>query len=72
MKYIIKLITGFTLLSGLAVAQNEGNLFFTEGIVHEIHFNFSQANYWDSLVANEPSDTNMPCNVTIDGINYTN
>lgn len=72
MKFIIKLITGFTLLSCLAVAQNEGNLFFTEGIVHEIHFNFSQANYWDSLVANEPSETYMTCNVTIDGINYTN
>lgn len=51
-------------------AQNEGNQFFAEGIVHEIRLDFSQTGYWDSLVANKPSETYMRCNVTIDGTLY--
>ncbi len=56
-------------------AQNEGDQFFAdsppwEGIVHEIHLDFSQVGYWDSLVANKPSETYMKCDVTIDGTLY--
>ncbi len=53
------------------LAQTEGDQFFAEGNVHEISFQFSQVGYWDSLVANKPSETYMKCDVTIDGILYT-
>jgi len=56
-------------------AQNEGDQFFADsppwgGIVHEIRLDFSQVGYWDSLVANKPSETYMKCDVTIDGSPY--
>ena len=51
-------------------AQTEGDQFFAEGDVHEIHFQFSQPSYWDSLVANKPSETYMKCDVTVDGTPY--
>jgi spore coat protein CotH len=52
------------------LAQNEGDQFSMEGTVHEIHLDFPQVGYWDSLVANKPSETYMKCNVTIDGSLY--
>ncbi|MBI5915559.1 MAG: CotH kinase family protein [Bacteroidetes bacterium] len=52
------------------LAQTEGDQFFAEGTVHEIHLDFSQVGYWDSLVANKPGEIYMKCDVTIDGILY--
>ena len=48
-------------------AQNPGDAFFTEGIVHEIRFQFNQPGYFDSLKANYTLDVYMRCDVTIDG-----
>ncbi|MCC6724941.1 MAG: CotH kinase family protein [Saprospiraceae bacterium] len=56
--------------TSFSFAQNEGDQFFAEGIVHEIHLDFLQLGYWDSLVANKPSETYMKCDVTIDGTLY--
>lgn len=51
-------------------AQQEGDLFFAEGTVHEIRFQFAQPGYWDSLVANKPAEIYMKCGVSVDGITY--
>lgn len=51
-------------------AQNEGDQFFAEGTIHEIRLDFLQVGYWDSLVANKPSETYMKCEVTFDGTLY--
>ena len=70
MKHLaLALIFCFTYIE-TGFAQNEGDQFFAEGLVHEIRLDFLQRGYWDSLVANKPSETYMRCNVTIDGTLY--
>lgn len=51
-------------------AQNEGNALFSYSQIHEIHFNFWQNNYWDSLTQNYTLDQYMPCNMVVNGVNY--
>jgi spore coat protein CotH len=51
-------------------AQSSGDVFFSEGIVHDIRFNFSQTGYWDSLKANYILDAYMRCDVTVDGATF--
>ncbi|MCA0234814.1 MAG: CotH kinase family protein [Bacteroidetes bacterium] len=70
MKHLaLALIFCFTYIE-TGFAQNEGDQFFAEGLVHEIRLDFLQTGYWDSLVANKPSETYMRCNVTIDDTLY--
>lgn len=64
MKYTLLLCFLYTLSLS---AQNPGDAFFTEGIVHEIHFQFNQPGYFDSLKANYTLDAYMRCDITIDG-----
>lgn len=52
------------------LAQDPGDAFFSEGIIHEIHFHFDQPGFWDSLTVNYTLDQYMPADVTIDGATY--
>lgn len=70
MKHFFAFFFCFLLLDAMT-AQTEGDQFFAEGTIHEIHLDFSQVGYWDSLVANKPSETYLKCNVTIDGSLYS-
>lgn len=51
----------------LLQAQQAGDLFFNQPIIHEIKLSFWQTGYWDSLTVNYASDTYMKCAVEIDG-----
>jgi hypothetical protein len=66
MKYLFCLlfIMGNVLL---LKAQQAGDLFFNQAIIHEIKLNFWQSGYWDSLTVNYASDAYMKCSVEIDG-----
>lgn len=66
----ILLLTNFFLTKNLT-SQTDGDAFFSSPIVHEIYLNFSQPNYWDSLVANKPLDIYMEGDVIIDGTTYS-
>ncbi|TAK36051.1 MAG: T9SS type A sorting domain-containing protein [Saprospiraceae bacterium] len=67
MKKLLTLL--FAALPFILRSQTEGDLFFRD-TVHEIHFQFSQPGYWDSLAANKPQEIYMKCDVTIDGSLY--
>lgn len=72
---MIKSMTFFSLFLlpfSFLFAQQEGDLFFAEGAVHEIRFRFTQPGYWDSLIANKPAEIYMKCAVSVDGITYPN
>jgi spore coat protein H len=56
--------------STTAFSQNEGNALFGYNQIHEIHFNFWQNNYWDSLVQNYNADAYMPCHISVNGAGY--
>ncbi len=49
-------------------AQSPGDVFFAGDQIHEIHFDFAQPGFLDSLKTNYTLDQYMRCNVTIDGI----
>lgn len=54
-------------------AQNTaGDSIFNTLQVHDVHINFPQSHYWDSLTANYTADVYMKCDVVVDGINYGN
>ena len=55
-----------------ANAQAPGDNFFAAWVVHEIHFDFAQTSFWDSLTVNYTLDQYMAANVSIDGIAYPN
>ncbi len=48
-------------------AQQAGDNFFSEPIVHEVKLSFWQQAYWDSLTVNYTNDAYMKCAVEIDG-----
>lgn len=58
MRYIIFIILGIPFLS---FSQTAGNVVFGTDQVIEARFTFNQVGYWDSLVANYPSETDMIC-----------
>ncbi|MBL7828039.1 MAG: CotH kinase family protein [Saprospiraceae bacterium] len=64
------LLPALCLLVTQLFAQNPGDAFFTEGIVHEIRFQFNQPGYFDSLKANYALDVHMRCDVTVDGVPF--
>lgn len=53
-------------------AQTEGDVFFSQAIVHDVYMTFPQANYWDSLVAYKPLEQYLKADVVIDGVSYPN
>src|SRR3989344_1860609 len=53
-------------------AQTEGDIFFSQAMVHDVYMTFPQTNYWDSLVAYKPLDLYLKGDVTIDGVLYPN
>lgn len=53
-------------------AQTEGDIFFSQAMVHDVYMTFTQTNYWDSLVAYKPLDMYLKGDVTIDGVLYPN
>ena len=53
-------------------AQTEGDIFFSQAMVHDVYMTFTQTNYWDSLVAYKPLDLYLRGDVTIDGVLYPN
>ncbi len=67
MKKIISLFTFFSHFI-LVFAQQPGDNFFNQPIIHEVKLNFWQSGYWDSLTANYANDAYMKCSVEIDGI----
>jgi spore coat protein CotH len=51
-----------------SVAQNnDGDSLFNAPVVHDVYITFSQAGYWDSLVANYTADVYMKCDIILDG-----
>lgn len=67
MKYLL-FIPLFFLFGFESKAQQPGDIFFNQPLIHEIKLNFWQSAYWDSLTANYSTDTYMKCSVEIDGI----
>lgn len=49
---ILTLILCVMSLSGLILAQNSGEQVFQDDVIHEIKFNFDQANYWNQMTRN--------------------
>ena len=52
-------------------AQNSGDSLFSPNHVYEINLNFTQPNYWDSLVNNYAMDQYMSASFYIDGISLS-
>lgn len=52
-------------------SQDDGDVFFSQPIVHEVRLNFSQTGYWDSLEVNMDLEEYMAADVTIDGVSYS-
>lgn len=71
-----KLLPLFLILTSLfptkTKAQTEGDIFFSQAMVHDVYMTFTQTNYWDSLVAYKPLDMYLKGDVTIDGVLYPN
>jgi len=66
MKYLFCLL--FMMGNGMLLkAQQAGDLFFNQAIIHVIKLNFWQSGYWDSLTSNYANDAYMKCSVEIDG-----
>lgn len=64
-----RIIRFFFCLAGIpAAAQNDGDAIFNSATIHDVYLQFSQQNYWDTLVTNHDSDVYTRCNVTFDGI----
>ncbi|TND07631.1 MAG: spore coat protein CotH [Bacteroidetes bacterium] len=59
------------LLGGFTQAQNDGDAIFASSSVHDIYLNFSQTSYWDTLMANHTADVYTRCDMTFDGITFT-
>lgn len=49
------------------ISQTEGDAVFHTPMVHEIHLNFSQTGFWDSLTANYSLGNYMACDIVING-----
>lgn len=64
------LAVSFFALPRQSCAQNEGNYLFGTPVVHDVYLNFSQAGWWDSLVANYTADIYMRAAMVIDGTPY--
>ncbi|HTF02578.1 MAG TPA: CotH kinase family protein [Bacteroidia bacterium] len=45
----------------------DGDSIWGVNFIHDIHFNFSQTSYWDTLVANHNTDTYTSCEMIFDG-----
>ena len=58
----------FGLLHTNLNAQTEGDVFFSQPVVHEIKITFSQPSYWDSLVNGYNNDIYIKGDVEIDGV----
>lgn len=61
-------------LNGFVLAQNPGDVVFAGTQVHIINIQFSQSNYWDSLVYyyNQGLEQYMSATVTLDGTTMQN
>ena len=46
--------------------------FYDPNAYRDIHLTFSQTNWWTQLLANFPSGTDIPANMTVDGVSYPN
>lgn len=53
----------------LSVGQNVTG-FYDPSVIRQIQFDFPQTNYWTQLTTNYTSNTNLLCDVTIDGVLY--
>lgn len=60
----------FTLPICLRAQNTAGDSLFGSSQIHVIEINFSQTNYWDSLVAYKPLDQKMAASVTVNGVLY--
>ena len=67
MKKLISVIIFFFVFSFFSFSQNPGDSIFFSSNIHTVKFYFSQAAWWDSLVAYKPLDKKMLGNVDIDG-----
>ncbi len=70
-----KIITIITLASCLYVQTSHataGDSIFNTSLIHTIKFYFSQAKWYDSLIAYKPLDKKMKGNVMVDGVMYNN
>jgi len=70
MKKLLPLIY-LLLIFQYTFSQNAGNVIFNTPIVHSIYMNFSQTNYWDSLVAYYSIDKYLKGDIIFDGTTYT-
>lgn len=65
---LLFLFSGADLFSQTTV----GDSLFGAAYVHDVHLNFSQVGWWDSLTANYTADIYMRCQVIIDGDTLNN
>lgn len=66
MKKLIALFL-YSFISPYLFAQNDGDSLFESSQIHTIKFYFSQAKWYDSLIAYKPLDKKMMGNVNING-----
>lgn len=55
----------------MGVAQNynsKGDSVFASSIIHDVHLDFAQTGYWDSLTSNYTADRYMVCALTFDSV----
>ena len=53
-------------------AQNPGDTVFNSTQIHDIHLQFNQSNWYDSLIASHTGDYYISGNATINGVTFNN
>ena len=66
------IFSGILLFHHFTKAQNVGDVFFSSPQIHEVYMNFTQINFWDSLLAYKPLEQYMQASLVVDNISYTN
>lgn len=56
-----------TFFSAISMKAADGDSIWGVNFIHDIHFNFTQTSYWDSLIANYSTSTYMSCEMIFDG-----
>ena len=62
------IFSGILLFHHFTKAQNVGDVFFSSPQIHEVYMNFTQINFWDSLLAYKPLEQYMQASLVVDNI----
>ena len=64
------LLVGFLALFSPAEVDAQSPDFYDETVLRTLELSFPQANYWNLLLNNFPSKTEMAADLTVDGVVY--